>query len=210
MIKVLIADDHTLVRKGLKQILLDTKDIERADEAKDGKETIAKVSKKDYDLVLLDISLPGRSGIDVLKQIKISKPGLPVLILSMHPEEQYAVRSLKAGAAGYLTKESAPNELIDAIRKIASGGKYITTSLAEKLADEIGHDLEKPLHENLSDREYQVMCLIASGKTVKQIADDLNLSVKTISTHRARILRKMNMENNAQLTHYAIKNGLVL
>jgi len=210
MIKILIADDHTLVRKGLKQILLDTEDIERVDEARDGKQTINKVSRKKYDLVLLDISLPGRSGIDVLKQLKCSKPELPVLILSMHPEEQYAVRSLRAGASGYLTKESAPDELIDAIRKVAGGGKYITSSLAEKLAGEIGPDAEKPLHEILSDREYQVMCLIASGKTVKDVAEALNLSVKTISTHRARILRKMRMENNAQLTHYAIKNNLVV
>ncbi len=210
MIKVLIADDHTLVRKGLKQLLLETEDIDKVDEAKDGKEAISKVNKNEYDLVLLDISLPGRSGIDVLKQLKSSIPELPVLILSMHPEEQYAVRSLRAGAAGYLTKESAPAELIDAIRKVANGKKYITSSLAEKLADEIGLDTEKPLHETLSDREYQVMCMIASGKTVKEIADELNLSVKTISTHRARILRKMHMENNAQLTHYAIKLSLVV
>jgi two-component system invasion response regulator UvrY len=210
MIKILIADDHTLVRKGLKQLLMDTKGIERVDEAGDGKETINKVNKKDYDLVLLDISLPGRSGIDVLKQLKSHKPKLPVLILSMHPEEQYAVRSLRAGASGYLTKESAPDELIDAIRKVANGGKYITSSLAEKLAGEIGPRTEKPLHETLSDREYQVMCMIASGKTVKDIAEELNLSVKTISTHRARILRKMHMDNNAQLTHYAIKHGLVV
>jgi two-component system invasion response regulator UvrY len=210
MIRVLIADDHTLVRKGLKQILLETKDIGEVDEAKDGKETVNIVGRKKYDLVLLDISLPGRSGIEVLKQIKCLKPKLPVLILSMHPEEQYAVRSLRAGAAGYLTKESAPDELIDAIRKVAKGGKYITSSLAEKLAGEIGLDTERPLHETLSDREYQVMCLIASGKTVKEVAQDLNLSVKTISTHRARILRKMHMDNNAQLTHYAIKHNLVI
>jgi two-component system invasion response regulator UvrY len=210
MIKVLIADDHTLVRKGLKQILLDTGDIERVEEAKDGKETINKVSKKKYDLVLLDISLPGRSGIDVLKQLKCIKPKLPVLILSMHPEEQYAVRSLRAGAAGYLTKESAPDELLNAIKKVAKGEKYITPSLAEKLADDIGSDVEKPLHEILSDREYQVMCMIASGKTVKEVAENLNLSVKTISTHRSRILRKMRMDNNAQITHYAIKHGLVV
>ncbi len=210
MIKVLIADDHTLVRKGLKQILLETKDIEGVDEARDGKETINKVSQKKYDLVLLDISLPGRSGIDVLKQLKYLKPKLPVLVLSMHPEEQYAVRSMRAGASGYLTKESAPNELIDAIRKVARGGKYITSTLAEKLADEIGPSVGKAPHETLSDREYQVMCMIASGKIVKEIAETLNLSVKTISTHRARILRKMHMENNAQLTHYAIKHHLVM
>ncbi|UCE40552.1 MAG: response regulator transcription factor [Candidatus Aminicenantes bacterium] len=210
MIKVLIADDHTLVRKGLKQILLDTEDIESVDEAGNGKETISKVTHEKYDLVLLDITLPGRSGIDVLKQIKCIDPELPVLILSMHPEEQYAVRSLRAGAAGYLTKESAPQELLNAIRRVANGGKYISSSLAEKLAGEIGSDMGKPLHEILSDREYQVMCLIASGKTAKEIAEDLNLSVKTISTHRARILRKMQMDNNAQITHYAIKRGLVV
>ena len=209
MIKVLVADDHTLVRKGLKQILLETKDIEVVDEARDGKETINKVNKKDYDLVLLDISLPGRSGIDVLKQLKCSNPSLPVLILSMHPEEQYAVRTLRAGAAGYLTKESAPKELIAAIRKVAKGGKYITSSLAEKLAGEIGPSSDKPLHETLSDREYQVMCLIASGKTVKEIAEELFLSGKTISTYRSRILEKMKMRSSAELTHYAIKLGLV-
>jgi DNA-binding NarL/FixJ family response regulator len=209
MIKVLIADDHTLVRKGLRQILLETKKVEVVDEAKDGKETISKVSANKYDVVLLDISFPGRSGIDVLKQLKSYRPKLPVLILSMHPEEQYAVRALRAGASGYLTKESAPDELIEAIRKVARGGKYITASLADKLASEIGKPSEKLPHEVLSDREYQVMCMIASGKTVKEIAEDLNLSAKTISTHRARILRKMNMKNNAQLTHYAIRCGLV-
>lgn len=209
MIKVLIADDHTLVRKGLKQILLETPDVKVVHEAGNGKEVVNKISKNDYDLVLLDISLPGRSGIDVLKQIKCIKPELPVLILSMYPEEQYAVRSLRAGASGYLTKESAPAELIDAIRKVAQGRKYITLSLAERLALEIRENYDGPLHESLSDREYQVMCMIASGKTVKEIAESLSLSVKTISTHRARILRKMHMRNNAQLTHYAIKLGLV-
>ena len=209
MIKVLIADDHTLMRKGLRQILLESRAVEVADEAKDGKETIAKVSAEPYDLVLLDISFPGRSGIEVLKQVKSLRPKLPVLILSMHPEEQYAVRAMRAGAAGYLTKESAPDELIEAIKKVARGGKYITASLADKLADEIGEPSKGMLHERLSDREYQVMCMIASGKTVKEIGCELNLSVKTISTHRARLLRKMNMRNSAQLTHYAIKHKLV-
>ena len=157
----------------------------------------------------MDISLPGRSGLEVLKQLKLIKPSLPVLMLSMHPEEQYAVRALRAGAAGYLTKESAPDELVGAIRKVAKGGRYITSTLAERLVYELGTNTDKHLHESLSDREYQVMCMIASGKTVKNIADILSLSVKTISTHRARILRKMNMGNNAQLIHYAIKNGLV-
>jgi len=209
MIKVLIADDHNLVRKGLKRILLDTEWIAAVDEAKDSQEAVLKVSSKEYDVVLLDISFPGRSGIDTLKQLRCLKPKLPVLILSMHPEEQYAVRSIRAGAAGYLTKESAPEELIEAIRRVTTGRKYITSSLAERLAIGTEEQSEEPLHKSLSDREYQVMCMIASGKTVKEIAEALSLSVKTISTHRVRILRKMHMKNNAHLTHYAIKQGLV-
>jgi DNA-binding NarL/FixJ family response regulator len=210
MIRILVADDHTIVREGLKQILSDTPDIEVADEAANAKEVITKVSDNDYDLVLLDISFPGRSGVDILKQLKCSKPKLPVLILSMYPEEQYAVRSLRAGASGYLTKESASDELISAIRQVTKGKRYITASLAERLVFELEKDYEDQPHEVLSDREYQVMCLIASGKTVKEIAEALSLSVKTISTHRSRILRKMAMDNNAQLTHYAIKRGLVV
>lgn len=209
MIKILVVDDHTIVREGLKQILEDIPDISVVDEASNGKEVINKVGNKDYDLVLLDISLPGRSGLDVLKQLKTIKPKLPVLMLSMYPEEQYAIRSLRASASGYLTKESASDELIDAIRKVAKGRKYITSSLAEKLAFEMEIDAGKPIHETLSDREYQVMCMIASGKRVKDIAEILSLSIKTISTYRSRILKKMKMKNNAQLTHYAIKNGLV-
>jgi two-component system invasion response regulator UvrY len=209
MIKIMIADDHTIVREGLKQILADIPDLAVVEEAKNGEEVIAKVGMKDIDIILLDISLPGRSGLDVLRQLKHRKPGLPVLILSMYPEEQYAVRSIRAGASGYLTKESASTELVEAIRTVARGRKYITSSLAERLAFQIEVDVDKPLHESLSDREYQVMCMIASGKTVKEIAKILSLSVKTISTHRSRILKKMNMENNAQLTHYAIKQNLV-
>jgi two-component system invasion response regulator UvrY len=209
MIKILVADDHTLVREGLKQIFSSLPDIVVADEASNGKEVLNKVWKNDYGVVLLDISLPGRSGLDILKQLKCIKPELPVLILSMHPEEQYAVRALRSGAAGYLTKDSVPAELIEAIRKVSLGKKYITYSLAEKLAFELDADSQKPLYETLSDREYQVMCMIASGKTVSQIARELSLSVKTISTHRAHILEKMKMKNNAQLTHYAIKLGLV-
>ena len=209
MIKVLIADDHNLVRKGLKRILLDTEWIAAVDEAKDSQEAVLKVSSKEYDVVLLDISFPGRSGIDTLKQLRCLKPKLPVLILSMHPEEQYAVRSIRAGASGYLTKESAPEELIEAIRRVTTGRKYITSSLAERLAMGTEEQSEEPLHKSLSDREYQVMCMIGSGKTVKEIAEALSLSVKTISTHRVRILRKMRMKNNAHLTHYAIKQGLV-
>jgi DNA-binding NarL/FixJ family response regulator len=209
MLRVLIADDHNLVRKGLKRLLLDLEWIGAVDEAKDSQEAISKVSRKHYDVVLLDISFPGRSGIDTLKQLKLTKPKLPVLILSMHPEEQYAVRSIRAGAAGYLTKESATEELIEAVRKAAAGRKYITSSLAERLATGIEVQSAEVPHKSLSDREYQVMCLIASGKTVTEIAEALSLSVKTISTHRVRILRKMNLKNNASLTHYAIKQGLV-
>jgi len=210
MIRVLVADDHTIVREGLKQILSDIPDIEVAGEAAYANEVISKVSDNDYDLVLLDISFPGRSGVDILKQLKCLKPKLPVLILSMYPEEQYAVRSLKAGASGYLTKESASDELISAIRQVTKGKKYITTSLAERLVFKLEKDYEDLPHEVLSDREYQVMCLIASGKTVKEIAEALSLSVKTISTHRSRILQKMDMRNSSQLTHYAIKYGLVV
>jgi len=209
MIKILVADDRAIVREGLKQILQETPDIVVADEARNGEEVMAKAGAKDFDLVLLDISLPGRSGLDILKQLKCQKPELPILILSMHPEEQYAVRSLRAGASGYLTKESAPSELIKAIKRVAQGKKYITSSLAEKLAFEVGANSEKPIHEALSDREYQVLCMLASARTVSEIAKALSLSIKTISTHRSRILKKMGMKNNAQLIHYAIRHNLV-
>jgi DNA-binding NarL/FixJ family response regulator len=209
MIKILVVDDHVLVREGLKKILLDTPDMVVADEASNGQEVTKKIWDNDYDLILLDISLPGRSGLDVLKQLKCTKPEVPILILSVHPEEQYALRSLRAGAAGYLTKQSAPDELIGAIRKVAKGRKYITSSIGEKLAFELEVDSRRLPHEILSDREYQVMCMIGSGKAVKEIAETLSLSVKTISTHRTHILNKMQMKNNAQLTHYAIKNALV-
>jgi len=209
MIKILIADDHAIVREGLKQIVADTSDMVVAGEAVDGQEVLEQVRKEDWDLVLLDISMPGRGGIDILKELKIEKPKLPVLVLSMYPEEQYAIRALKAGASGYLTKESAPEELIEAIRKVSQGGKYISASLAESLAFHVGGNSEKPLQETLSNREYQVMLMLASGKTVKEIANDLSLSVKTISTNRVRALRKMGMKNNAELTYYAIKHELV-
>jgi len=210
MIKVLIADDHTIVREGLKQIFEETPDVVAAGEAKNGQEILDKVRENDYDVVLLDISMPGRGGLDVLKQLKNEKPELPVLVLSMYPEEQYAVRVLKAGASGYLTKESASNELIVAIRKVSGGRKYITSSLAERLAYDLEFktNVKEKLHEGLSDREYQVMCMIASGKTVKEIAKELSLSVKTISTYRYRVLEKMKMKNNAELIRYAIINRL--
>lgn len=209
MIKILIADDHAIVREGLKQILAETPDMVVADEASNGQEVLNKVWEKEYHVVVLDISMPGISGLDILKQLKSQRPRLPVLVLSMHPEEQYAVRVLRAGASGYLTKQSVPDELITAIRKVSLGMKYVSSSLAEKLASDLGIEAEKPLHETLSDREYQVMCMIASGKTVREIADELFLSVKTISTYRSRILEKMKMKTNAELTHYAIKNQLV-
>ena len=209
MIKILIADDHPVVRKGLKDIIQATPDMTVSGEASDGQEVLENVRKIDFDVVVLDIAMPGRSGLDILKELKSGKPELPVLILSIHPEEQYAVRVLKAGASGYLTKDSAPDELITAILKVSRGKKYISASLAEKLAYDLEIGAEKPLHETLSDREYEVMCMIASGKTVKEIAEELYLSVKTISTYRSRILEKMKMKSSAELTHYAIKQGLV-
>jgi DNA-binding NarL/FixJ family response regulator len=209
MIKILVVDDHSIVREGLKRILVDTPDMVITDEASNGEEGIKKVMNNDYDMVLLDISLPGRDGLDVLKQLKCTNPKIPILILSMYPGEQYAVRSFRAGASGYLTKQSSSDELIDAIQKVAHGKRYIMPSLAEKLAFDLAIDARKFLHESLSDREYQVMCMIGSGKTVKEISEVLSLSIRTISTHRAHILKKMQMKNNAQLTHYAIKNALV-
>ena len=209
MLKILIADDHAIVRQGLKQIVAETRDMVVAGEASNGQELFNKLKEDDYDVIVLDITMPGRSGMDVLRQLRSERPRLPVLILSVHSEEQYALRALRAGASGYLTKESAPDELVVAIRKVSLGGKYISSSLAEKLAFELEVGREQAPHETLSDREYQVMCRIASGKTVMEIAQELSLSEKTISTYRSRILEKMNMKNNAELTYYAIKNGLV-
>ncbi len=209
MIKVIIVDDHLIVREGLKQIISDTSDISVVDEASNGQEAINKIRNNDCDVLLLDISMPGRSGLEILKEIKSELPKLSILILTMHPEEQYAVRVLRAGASGYLTKESAPDELIEAIRKVSDGGKYISSTLAEKLAFNLEIDTGKPFHQTLSDREFEVMCMISSGKTVTEIADEMSLSVKTISTYRTRILDKMRMKTNAELTYYSIKNDLV-
>ncbi len=209
MIKVLIADDHAVVRRGIKQILDEIPVVETVDEATNGQEVLSMVAKGAYNLVLLDISMPGRSGLEVLKQLKSENPRLPVLILSMHPEEQYAVRALKAGASGYLTKESAPDELIAAVQKILEGGKYVSESLAERFVAELSAPSEKAAHQTLSDREYEILCMIASGKTVSEIGEELALSVKTVSTYRTRILTKMNMKNNAELTRYAIENNLL-
>jgi len=209
MIKILIADDHTIFREGLKHILAEYPDLVVADEANNGQEVLDKIWKNNYDMVLLDITMPGMTGLEVLKQLKNDNPKLPVLILSMHPEEQYAIRVLRAGASGYLTKESAPDELITAIRKISQGRKYITSSLAERLATEVEADTEKPLHDILSDREYQVLRMIAAGNTVKHIAKELSLSIKTVSTYRTRIMEKMNMKSNAEVMHYVIKHHLL-
>ncbi|WP_323003398.1 response regulator transcription factor [Denitromonas sp.] len=208
-IRVMIADDHAIVRQGLRQILSDIEDMEVAGEACNGVEALQLSRDGQWDVVLMDVSMPDRNGIDALKLIRKEQPRLPVLILSMYPEEQYAIRALKAGAAGYLTKQSAPEQLVTAIRQVASGKKYVSASLAMELAEAIGEDTDRPLHEKLSDREYQTLCMIASGKTLTQIAEELNLSVKTVSVYRARLLEKMRLRNNAELTHYGLKFGLV-
>lgn len=209
MLKILIADDHAIVRKGLKQILSNNPDMTVAGEAAGGAQALEMIREGDWDVVLLDISMPDGNGLDTLKQVKKEKPDLPILMLSIYPEEQYAIRTIKAGVSGYLTKDSAPEELVEAIRKVARGGKYISASLSEKMAEYLENKSERALHENLSDREYQVMVMIAAGKTVSQIAEEMCLSVKTISTNRSRALAKIGMENNSQFTHYAVKQGLV-
>lgn len=208
-IKVLIADDHAIVREGLKQILADTKDIAVAGEAENGLEAIKLVRLGKGTVLLLDISMPDRNGIDVLKQVRKEFPGIAVLILTMHREDQYAIRALKAGAAGYLNKQSAPAELVNAIRQVAAGRKYVSPTLAQELANQINEERDIPPHETLSDREFQTLTMIASGKTVSDIARELVLSVKTISMYRSRLLQKMKLRHNAELTHYAIKNHLV-
>lgn len=208
-IRVFIADDHAIVREGLKQILAEQRDIIVAGEANNGLDAIKLFRKAKCHVMLLDISMPDRSGIEVLKQVKKEHPEMAVLMLSMHREDQYAIRSLKAGAAGYLTKQSAPQELVVAIRQVAAGQKYVSAALAQELASQLGDDHETAPHESLSDREYQTLTMIASGKTVSAIAQELSLSVKTISEYRARLLVKMKLKNSAELTHYAIKNQLI-
>jgi two-component system invasion response regulator UvrY len=209
IIRVFIADDHAIVREGLKQILAEQRDIVVAGEAENGLDAVKLFPKSRCHVMLLDISMPDRNGIEVLKLVKKERPELAVLMLSMHREDQYAIRSLKAGAAGYLTKQSAPRELVVAIRQVAAGQKYISAALAQELAAQVGAGHEAPAHETLSDREYQTLTMIASGKTVTEIARDLSLSVKTISEYRARLLVKMKLKNSAELTHYAIRNHLV-
>ncbi len=208
MIKIIIADDHPIVREGLKKIVEKTSDIVVADEASTGEELLIKLCN-DHDIVLLDISMPGIGGLEVLERLRTQKHKLRIIVLSMHSEENYAVRVLRAGASGFLTKDKAPYELIDAIRKVSLGGKYVSSSLAEKMVFDLDFYGDKPPHEKLSNREYQVMCMISSGKTIKQIAEETSLSISTISTYRSRILGKMNMQNNAELMYYAINKGLV-
>jgi DNA-binding NarL/FixJ family response regulator len=209
MLRVLIADDHEIVRKGLVKVLAEMLQPIKVEEAKNGQEALSKVLKNEFDLVVLDIKMPGKGGLDALKEIKQHRPKLPVLILSMHPEEQFAIRAIRAGASGYLTKECAGDELVLAIRKALKGERYISSSLAEILASGLESDSEKPLHEILSDREHQVMLMIASGKTVGAIAKELCLSPKTVSSYRTNLLLKLGMKNSAEITHYAIQNKLV-
>lgn len=209
MVRVLVVDDHPIFRQGLIRIISSTSDIVVAGESNDGQDALNKITENDYDLLLLDISMPGKNCFDVIKEIKNLRPKLPILILTMHPEGQYATRMFKAGASGYLTKERAPSELIEAIRIVSSGRMYIPSSIAEHMILDWKKDSEKPLHENLSNREYQIMCMIASGKKVSEIANLLSISVKTVKTHRSRLLAKMNMATNAELFHYTIKHRLV-
>lgn len=208
MIRVLVADDHPVVREGLKKMFEKSGNIVVVGEAGDGEELFEHIRKIDYDLVLLDISMPGRNWLELLKELRSQTPNVPVLIVSMHKEEEYIIRALKAGAAGYLTKESLSTELIHAVTKVYNGGKYITASIAEKLAFRLDDNIEVPLHQKLSDREYQVMSMIARGKTTKDIAEELFLSTNTISTYRRRVLEKMNMKGTAEIIHYVFRNRL--
>jgi DNA-binding NarL/FixJ family response regulator len=208
MIRVLLADDHAIVRAGLRELLADTGDIAVVGEAGTGQEALARVREGDYDVIVLDMSMPGRSGIELIKQLKKEKPKLRILILSMHSEAQYAVRALKAGASGYLTKDGAADQLVAAIRRIAAGGAYVSPEAAERLAQDFGRPADAPPHTLLSDREFQVFKAIVSGKSITAIADDLSLSVKTVSTHKSRILEKMGISNQADLVRYAMRHKL--
>ena len=208
VIRVLIADDHPLVRSGLRQVLAPEPDFAVPGEAEDSEQAVKSVDEQSWDVVLLDISMPGRGGLDALREIRRRRPTLPVLILSMHSEDQFAIRAIKAGASGYLSKVHPPSEVIRAIRRVITGKRYVTSTLAEALANVVESGSARP-HETLSDREFQVMCEIAAGKTVSEIAARISLSVKTVSTYRARALEKMSMRTNAELTRYAIENGLV-
>ena len=209
MIRVVIADDHTIVREGLKQLLCAASDVEVVDEARDGHDVLRIVRENEFEVLLLDLSMPGKGGMDLIKQVKGEKPKLKILVLSMHAEHQYAVRAIKAGASGYLTKDSASTQLLSAIRKVAGGGAVISAEVAEQLALSAMPHADGPLHASLSDREYQVFQLIVGGASVSDIAQQLNLSVKTVSTHKARLMEKMGLANQAELIHYAIRHQLV-
>ena len=209
MLRILLADDHAVVRQGVKQILAAAYAEATFGEAQNARELLELAGKERWDIIVLDLNMPGGHGLEALKQIKYDHPQLPVLILTMFPEDQYAVRAIRAGAAGYLNKESAPEELVQAIRKIMHGGEYISPAVADELVLYARNRDDQPLHKQLSDREYQVLCLLASGKEIKEISNELTLSAKTVSTYRARLLEKMNMKSNAELTYYAIQNGLV-
>jgi two-component system invasion response regulator UvrY len=209
MIRVLIVDDHAILRRGLRALLADAFHGAAFGEASNAEQALEQLGEKEWDVALLDITLPGKGGLDLLKEFKDKRPKLPVLVLSVHPEDQFALRALKAGAEGYMTKESAPEELVQAIRQILAGGRYVSPTLADKLASSVRKDFKRTPHEALSDREYEVMCRIAAGKTVTEIAGELSLSVKTISTYRARTLEKLGAKNSAEITRYAILNGLV-
>jgi two-component system invasion response regulator UvrY len=207
--RVLIADDHAVFRRGLRETISEAFPKVTFGEAKTAQETLESVRRHDWEILILDISMPGKSGLDILNDLKRLRPKLPILLLSMHPEEQFARRALKSGAAGYLTKESVPEELKVAVRKVVIGGRYVSATLAEKLAVDLREGADRPIHELLSDREFQVLRMIASGKTVKEIAEELSLSVKTVSTYRARILEKTGMKTNAELIRYALQTQLV-
>lgn len=209
MIRVLIADDHKIFRAGVKRLIEESPDIEVAGEASDGFDALAKLRQQEWDVVLLDINMPHKSGLDIVRQMKAEKPKLPILILSMYPEDQYAIRALKAGAAGYLTKDSESDELIAAIHKVVKGGRYATPALLEKLLFELDGERDAPRHHALSEREFQIFEQIVKGRSLTEIAEAKALSVKTVSTYRSRILEKLNMENNAELIHYAIQHNLL-
>lgn len=208
-VKVLIADDHTVVREGVKKIISQSTDLEVAGEAGNAEELFDRIRRREVDVLVLDMSMPGRDGIDVLRRLRVENPELPVLILSVHPEEEFALRVLKAGASGYLTKDSPPEKLLQAIKRVAAGRKSISSAVAERLTLSLEKDYPRKAHEKLSDREYQVLRLLGTGKTVSAIAADMALSVKTVSTYRVRILEKMQLQNNAELMRYAHEHGLV-
>ena len=208
MTSVFIADDHSIVRKGFRLIIEETPNMRVIGEADNGDDVLMRARTENWDVLVLDLSMPGRGGLDVLQELRAMKPSMPILVLSMHPEDQYAVRILKAGASGYVNKEAAVEELITAIQKVVDGGRYVSLNLAEKLAFNLTHNSNRAPHESLSDREFRVLCMLGAGKTVSEIAEDLIISVKTVSTYRARILQKMDLSSNAEIIRYTIENNL--